>query len=670
MVPRLPDDSDFSAYSPEEIERLCFSNVLRNPEERAFFKDRQSRFVLVSKGWLDSFGKGTTLEDVIGKTDFDFFPEADANYMFSDEQYVMETGLPIIKPIERDLIPGGGSDTWLHVIKQPLRDADGKIIGTWGVTRDITAQRDAELALHAREQQYRSLFEHNPQPMMAYTKDGMRIVAVSNACVAAYGYSREEFLEMTVRDLVPPDTAGTLTGGARTGYMAPLQCRHRYKDGTVVDVEVTSDDLTLDGQECRVALCLNVTERNRTLAELAVARDAAVEASKMKSAFLANISHEIRTPMAGVLGMADLLLDGDLDEDERSLVAEISRSGEQMVELINDILDISKIEAGQLALEESDFALRDTIEQACAGFRVRAAAKEIGFDLEIAKEVPGRVRGDGQRLRQIILNLVSNAVKFTSQGGVSVRASAPQTDDEEQTLVRIEVADTGIGIEPSVLNRMFEPFTQADSSTTRHYGGTGLGLAICRELSDLMGGTVNGASKPGAGSTFWIDIPFAAAIGEEPDIPEPADNGEPVSWATPPLVLVAEDNPVNQKVAVRTLERCGCEIDVVANGREALEALAARRYDAVLMDCQMPVMDGYDATTELRKRERNGGRRTPVIAMTAHAMNGAAERCLAAGMDDYIAKPVRRAQLIEALRRWIGPPSDLTSAAGQSARPS
>jgi CheY-like chemotaxis protein len=184
-----------------------------------------------------------------------------------------------------------------------------------------------------------------------------------------------------------------------------------------------------------------------------------------------------------------------------------------------------------------------------------------------------------------------------------------------------------------------------------------------------MGGAVNASSKPGAGSTFWIDIPFAVAVCAEPDTPEPAVSVDLVSWATPPLVLVAEDNPVNQKVAVRTLERCGCEIDVVNNGREALDALAARRYAVVLMDCQMPVMDGYDATTELRRRER-GLRRTPVIAMTAHAMNGAAERCMAAGMDDYIPKPVRRAQLIEALRRWIGPPGELASAAGQAADPS
>jgi PAS domain S-box-containing protein len=663
VAPKLPV-SDFSAYSREEIERLCLLNVLTNPGERAFFKDRQSRFILVSQGWLDSFGHGTQLEDVLGKTDFDFFPERDAAHMFADEQYVIETGQPILKSLERDLVPGG-TDTWLSVIKLPLRDLEGNIVGTWGVTRDITAQREAELALHARELQYRSLFEQNPQPMMAHTKDGLQIVAVSNACVAAYGYSREEFLQMTLRDIVPPEAAATLTGGARMGYMAPLQSRHRYKNGTVIDVEITSDDLTLDGQECRIALCLNVTERNRTLAELAIARDAAIEASKMKSAFLANISHEIRTPMAGVLGMADLLLDSKLDDDQRSLVAEVARSGEQMVELINDILDISKIEAGQLTLDASDFVLRETIDQACAGSRVRLEGKGVSFELQIADEVPDRVRGDGQRLRQVVLNLVSNAVKFTSEGAVTVRVSSTSREEGGAT-VRVEVADTGIGIEPAVLNRMFEPFTQADVSTTRDFGGTGLGLAICRELTALMNGAIGAASEPGVGSTFWIDIPFAKPITTQSDAKQPtAAASEPMTWATAPRVLVAEDSPVNQTVAVRTLELCGCEVDLVGNGREALDALAARHYDLVLMDCQMPIMDGYDATIELRKRER-GGHRTPVIAMTAHAMTGAAERCLAAGMDDYMPKPMRRPQLIATLQRWIEPQTDLASASGPS----
>jgi CheY-like chemotaxis protein len=261
-------------------------------------------------------------------------------------------------------------------------------------------------------------------------------------------------------------------------------------------------------------------------------------------------------------------------------------------------------------------------------------------------------------LRQILLNLVSNAVKFTSEGKVTVRATMRRSRGSDAVL-RVEVSDTGIGIEPSIMDQMFEPFTQADASTTRHYGGTGLGLAISRELAELLGGTIGADSKPDVGSTFWLELPLSAPETTHRDAKEPSQPGisEQASWSTPPLVLVAEDNVVNQIVAARTLERCGCHADVVADGREALEALAARHYDAVLMDCQMPVMDGYEATTDLRRREGDA-EHTPVIAMTAHAMNGAIEKCMAAGMDDYIAKPMRRAQLIDILRAWIPPQDD------------
>jgi CheY-like chemotaxis protein len=329
-----------------------------------------------------------------------------------------------------------------------------------------------------------------------------------------------------------------------------------------------------------------------------------------------------------------------------------------MVDLINDILDIAKIEAGQLILEVTDYALRETIEQACTSAGTALQAKGVAFELEIADSVPEQTRGDGRRLRQILLNLVSNAVKFTSEGKVTVRATMRRSRGSDAVL-RVEVSDTGIGIEPSIMDQVFEPFTQADASTTRHYGGSGLGLAISRELAELLGGTIGADSKPGVGSTFWLELPLSAPAATDDQLlaPTPTGLAERALWSTPPLVLVAEDNVVNQIVAARTLERCGCHADVVADGREALEALAARHYDAVLMDCQMPVMDGYEATTDLRRREGDA-EHTPVIAMTAHAMNGAVEKCMAAGMDDYIAKPMRRAQLIDILRAWIPPQDD------------
>jgi CheY-like chemotaxis protein len=406
-----------------------------------------------------------------------------------------------------------------------------------------------------------------------------------------------------------------------------------------------------------------VTARNQATADLAIARDEAIEASNMKSAFLANVSHEIRTPMNGVIGMNELLLDTGLTDEQRAYAEQVSRSGEQMLAIINDILDISKIETGQLELDLIDFALHDKIEHACAVAGIEARAKGLDFDVVIDPDVPQHVHGDSGRIRQIILNLVANAVKFTASGSVVVRASVPShTDDTAR--VRVAVTDTGIGIDPVALDKMFEPFTQADSSTTRNYGGTGLGLAIARELTDLMSGKIGAESEPGRGSTFWfeVELPVARApldVRSNGASPAPAPRRTPGTAMAPlgpdtPLVLVAEDTPVNQIVAIRALQRCGCRAHAVNDGYEALEALLTQRYDAILMDCQMPEMDGYQTTGELRRREV-GGRRTPVIAMTAHAMKGDLEKCLAAGMDDYVSKPLRHQALAEVLQRWLPP---------------
>jgi CheY-like chemotaxis protein/anti-sigma regulatory factor (Ser/Thr protein kinase) len=289
---------------------------------------------------------------------------------------------------------------------------------------------------------------------------------------------------------------------------------------------------------------------------------------------------------------------------------------------------------------------------ACAVAALQAVANGLTFDLQIADEVPLQARGDGRRLRQILVNLVSNAVKFTSAGSITVHAGTlPQFGAVE--VLRIEVTDTGIGIDPSILDKMFEPFTQADASTTRTFGGTGLGLSIARELIELMGGIVGASSETGVGSTFWLELPLGLASTADGRLgPRERVADESPRWARMPVVLVAEDSPVNQIVAARVLERCGCEFDVAGDGNQALAMLAARHYDAVLMDCQMPGMDGYEATLELRRRE-GAGEHVPVIAMTARAMDGDREHCLAVGMDDYISKPIRREQLVETLLRWL-----------------
>jgi PAS domain S-box-containing protein len=663
----MPDDPQDQRSAQTELELLCMRHVLANPQQRVFFKDLEGRYLLLSESYLAVLPAGASLAEMNGKTDFDVYGREHALEALADEQRILKTGQPMIAKLERRAAPGLPT-VWVTTNKFPLRDEHGTIIGTWGTAFDSSAQVKSGLELsrsrrqlRSSERQYRRLFDANPQPLIAFERATFQIVAVSNATVACYGYTREELLSMHLRDLTPAEDLEALApnfarGASKhlSGFAGARERRHRYKDGTIIDVEITSDDLVLDGIECRLLLCLNVTERNRLHEALAIARDDAVDASNLKSAFVANISHEIRTPMNGVIGMSELLLETELTEEQRGYAEQVEQSGARMLAIIGDILDISKIETGHLQLDVTEFSLGETVEQVRAQAGLQADAKGVALNVLIDRSTPQLVLGDCGRLHQILLNLVANAVKFTAVGEVTIQVT-PVARLGTDSLIRIAVRDSGIGISADALTRMFDAFTQADISTTRKYGGTGLGLAIARELVELMGGEIGAESELGHGSTFWFELALpapAAGDGKSPTAGDGATSGVAPFWSSAPLVLVAEDNPVNQIVAVRALGRCGCDAEVVADGLQALNALANKRYDAVLMDCQMPEMDGYDATAELRRRE-HGGHRTPVIAMTANAMRGDRERCLAAGMDAHISKPMPRQELIDALHHWI-----------------
>ncbi len=411
-------------------------------------------------------------------------------------------------------------------------------------------------------------------------------------------------------------------------------------------VEVTSDDevgrLTRNFNGLLGALRDYDGSLHSALAEVTASRDAAEEANTLKSQFLANMSHEIRTPLNGVLGMAQVMALNDLSEGQRQRLETIQSSGTALLAILNDVLDLSKIEAGEMAIEAAPFDLEEVATGAFAVFGALAANKRLGFDLTISPEARGTWRGDSARLRQILYNLISNALKFTGEGEVAVRIE-PRHDGEGLT---ITVADTGIGIGPEDLPRLFGSFIQGEAGATRRYGGAGLGLTICRGIIDLMGGTLEVESQPGVGSEFTVTLPFTrleAGAGEvsAPDAPD----------ELPPLrILVAEDNETNQLVIRTILGALGVEPVVVDNGRAAVNAWAAGGFDLVLMDIQMPEMDGVAATREIRRLEGERGLpRTSIFAVTANVMQHQVAEYLDAGIDGHVAKPVAMDKLLVAL---------------------
>jgi PAS domain S-box-containing protein len=407
-----------------------------------------------------------------------------------------------------------------------------------------------------------------------------------------------------------------------------------------------------------VGILADVTAEAGAEAAMAEARDNADEASRLKSDFLANMSHEIRTPMNGVIGMTDQLLATDLDLRQRDYAETVRTSGEALLAILNDILDFSKIEAGKLEIESIEFDVRSLVDDVVDLLGGPAHAKGLGLIALVDRSVPVLISGDPGRVRQSLINLVGNAIKFSETGEIRVRVA--RAEEAGRGTVRFEVSDTGDGIEDDMLAEIFQPFVQADSSTSRQYGGTGLGLAITSELVALMGGDCGVTSRPGAGSQFWFtiagDIDARPAEVEDHDIvaaPQKTASPSPTAeGGRSGSILLAEDNPVNQRVATAMLEHLGYQVDLVTDGAQAVKAALQTPYAAVLMDCQMPILDGYEATGEIR-RLQGVSRHTPIIAVTASAMKSDQQRCLAAGMDDYLPKPLTLKALAAVMSRWV-----------------
>lgn len=795
-----------------EQERALLRALMENLPDNIYFKDDQSRFIRISHAMARWFGLPNP-NDAVGKSDRDFFTDEHANQARQDELTLMARGEAVLGKEECETWPDGRR-TWVSTSKLPLRDEHGKVVGTFGISRDITEQKEAINALRSSERLNRMIVDTANDAFIAMDCSGT-VIDWNNEAERTFGWKRAEVLGEPLADLIIPV-------GDRAAHWEGLKRFNETRTARIIGRRIEVMALHRDGQEFPVELAIVpiLQEENvffaafvhdismRKLAEESLRRgkEAAEAANRAKSDFLANMSHEIRTPMNAILGMTELVLDSELTPLQRDYLTTVRDSGESLLRLLNDILDFSKIEAGKLELEETLFSLREVIGDTLKSLAIRANRERLELIHHIAPVVPDALLGDPSRLRQIVVNLVGNAIKFTERGEVVVRVTViddnePQSSSatassttREQTARRVRlqfvVSDTGIGIPAEKLRVIFQAFEQADTSTTRKYGGTGLGLAICSRLVDCMGGRIWAESQLGCGSQFHFTASFAvsevaplrplgravqgtrtlvvddnatnrvildemlrnwgmlptcaASVAEavviladakqrhEPfglvisDVHMPHEDGfqlaeylqrdprvsgpvvilltsgdrpgdglkckqfnvaaylrkppkqselfdaivsslgisqsEPEQSSKlksagielPPLrVLLVEDSVVNQKLALGILQRSAHQVRVANNGREAVEILAREPFDVVLMDVQMPEMDGLDATRAIREAEQHGQPRVPIIAMTAHAMTGDREKCLAAGMDHYVTKPVRAQLLFDAMRSVI-----------------
>ena len=786
-------------------ERDLLRALLDYIPDRIYFKDVNCRFMRCSKSMAVRLGL-TDAREVVGKTDFDFHPAEQAQEYYNDEQRILLRGEPLINKLERQLDPDG-NEIWASVTKVPIYTQSGSIAGLVGLSRDITQLKQTEQALRQAEEKYRAIYENSPEGIFQTTRDG-HFLSANPALARMYGYGSPEEVVVALTDIenqlyVDPERREEFSRLMRErGEVGGFESQIHRKDRSVIWISESARTVKdADGSfRYYEGIVEDITARKQAEIERERAREAALESARTKAQFLANMSHEIRTPMNAITGMTALLGDTRLTREQREYVETILNSTESLLGIINDILDFSKVEAGKLSLEVIIFDLRETVESSIEMLAERAHKKAIDLACWVEPNVPAQLRGDPVRLRQILTNLVSNAVKFTEKGEVLVHVTKLK-EESGRVFVRFEVKDTGIGIAPEALARIFQEFTQADGSTTRKYGGTGLGLTISKQLVSLMNGEIGVESTPSRGSTFWVNVPLEtqSAIDELPcpsgsdllnglhlllvthtsslrqilgqqfevcgiraeavgstveamekitgaaragrpyplllidvDLPEtdglslaqnlksdPAlassrivmlttllnrlttqtmkatgiaaclvkpirqarmleclndvmsasgavsetlpDTGGEIPAPLPKdinvRILLAEDNVVNQRVALKQLKKLGFSADAVSNGNEVLSALQRVPYDIIIMDCQMPEMDGYEVTRRIRQSGSDSYihlRSAPyIIALTANAMRGDREKCLSIGMNDYLTKPLHLRDLESVLQRAL-----------------
>jgi len=640
---------DFSEESTRASQQKFSAIFERSPLPIALLEWPAGRYVEINPAWTRLYG--FTKEEVIGKTSLEIGLQKDLKTRQNSIQRFEKDG--VIRDMELFAYTKDGRELLLSTNVENIV-IDGKTYAL-ATQLDITERRKVEDQLHATFNQAAVGIAH-------VGLDGKWINANNKLC-EIIGYEKSELLQKTFQDVTHPDDLEKdldkiqriLNGEIKT---YSLEKRYIRKDKRIVWINLTVS-LVLDVKgypKNFIAVIEDIDARKIAESERAKAtirEQSAQEATRLKSEFLANMSHEIRTPINGVVGMTGLLLDSELDTEQLECVETIRRSADTLLTVINDILDFSKIEAGKLEVEAVEFDLNQMILDVHRTMLFSARQKMLPLLLTGNRKWPTAFRSDPGRIRQVLNNLISNAIKFTHSGKVLLQVSHLK-EDINSSVFKFEIIDSGIGIPAHALDRMFKSFSQADSTVTRRFGGTGLGLSISKHLVELLGGEIGVVSQEGKGSCFWFTLRLEKGGAIQ------ADQSEQKFLAKRTIrdhqnyrILLAEDNVVNQKVALRQLERLGYRADAVGNGMEVIDALRSIPYDLVLMDCQMPELDGYEATRIIRKNKTMPFCDVPIVALTANAIQGDMEKCLESGMNDYLAKPIRMDDLDRVIQGWL-----------------
>jgi len=633
--------------------------LMDNLPDHIYFKDLQSRFIRINKAMAKWFGLSHPGQ-AVGKTDFDFFSEEHAKQAYGDEQEVIRTGQPMLTTEEKETWPDG-HETWVSTTKMPLRDAQGRIIGTFGVSRDVTERKRAEAGLMEERNLLRTLMDNLPD--VIYFKDlESRFTRINKAHAKIFGLNDPaQAVGKTDFDFFTGEHAQQAFADEqeiiKTGRaMLAKEEKETWPDGHVTWASTTKMPLcdTQGNIIGTFGISRDITRRKQAEEELHHAKEAAEAASQAKSDFLAMMSHEIRTPMNGIMGMTELALDTPLSPEQRGYLNSAKESADTLLTLINDILDFSKIEAGKLSLDVGEFDLQDLISNTMRALTPRADKKELELTWETLPDLPSRLVGDPGRLRQILLNLVGNGIKFTESGEVGLRVQI-ESREEDWILLHFCVTDTGIGIPREKQKRVFEAFMQADSSTTRKYGGTGLGLSISTRLVELMEGRIWLESELNKGSKFHFTAKFGLTKGAQP---QPTPPVKVDLQGTP--VLVIDDNATNRRILGAMLKCWSMQPTLAEGGQEGLVALRRARdigrpFRLVLLDAQMPGMDGFSVVERIKEDLSLGG--STVMMLTSAGQRGDAARCRELGISAYLLKPIRRSELLEAIVQVLRKPS-------------